>query len=86
MNAVASTETPSLRRLRWLCRRGMRELDLLLLSYLDARYEQAPQEEQRAFVALLNEDDPVLWVWVSGAQPEPSGLTGELVARLRAYR
>lgn len=46
------------RRLRWLCRRGMKELDLLLLGYLDRRYAGAPAGEQAAFVRLLSMQDP----------------------------
>jgi len=73
------------RRLRWLCRRGMKELDLLLVRYLDTRYPQASEDEQLAFEALLDQDDPVLWGWLSGAQTQPEGMLGELITRLRAY-
>lgn len=75
-----------LRRLRWLCRRGMKELDLLLLRYLDTRYTQASADEQLAFRTLLDQDDPVLWSWLSGAQAQPGGMLGALIIRLRAYR
>ena len=40
-------------RLRWQCRRGMRELDELLTDYLDTRFERATPTEQRAFRELL---------------------------------
>ena len=47
-------------RLRWQCRRGMRELDELLLTYLEQRYEQAPETDKQAFQALLDLPDPDL--------------------------
>ena len=48
-------------RLRWRCRRGMRELDVLLQRYLDQRYASAAEEEQQAFEALLELPDPQLF-------------------------
>jgi len=47
-------------RLRWQCRRGMRELDELLVAYLERHYEQAPENDKRAFQALLALPDPEL--------------------------
>ena len=45
-------------RLRWQCRRGMRELDELLLAYLETRYPLADQAEKAAFEAVLALADP----------------------------
>ena len=47
-------------KLRWQCRRGMRELDELLLGYLDKRYPQADVDEKAAFRAVLALSDPDL--------------------------
>jgi len=47
-------------RLRWQCRRGMRELDDLLTRYLDDRYGAADANEKAAFEALLALPDPEL--------------------------
>ena len=47
-------------RLRWQCRRGMRELDDLLLRYLDSCYEPADAKEKAAFRAVLTLPDPEL--------------------------
>jgi antitoxin CptB len=49
-----------LSRLRWQCRRGMRELDELLLRYLETTYEGASDEDKRAFQAVLALSDPEL--------------------------
>lgn len=47
-------------RLRWQCRRGMRELDELLLRYLENRYRLADADEKAAFEAVLELPDPEL--------------------------
>ena len=47
-------------RLKWQCRRGMRELDELLLSYLEHRYPIADEDEKAAFEAVLALADPEL--------------------------
>lgn len=59
--SVTPTE---LARLKWRCRRGMRELDVLLQRYLERRYASASQEEQQAFEALLDLPDPQLFAYV----------------------
>jgi antitoxin CptB len=46
--------------LRWLCRRGSLELDLILSRYLERRYDQAPAGEQAGFETLLGFPDPEL--------------------------
>jgi antitoxin CptB len=53
-------------QLLWRCRRGMRELDVLLKSYLDTRYALAAAVERRAFEAVLGLPDPELWAYVLG--------------------
>jgi antitoxin CptB len=47
-------------RLRWQCRRGMRELDVLLLRYLENQYAATSESDKEAFRALLELSDPVL--------------------------
>lgn len=47
-------------RLRWQCRRGMRELDELLVRYLESRYPGAGEDEKAAFRAVLALPDPEL--------------------------
>lgn len=40
-------------RLRWRCQRGSRELELMLLAYLERCYPNADAEEQAVFHRLL---------------------------------
>ena len=71
-----------LRRLRWLCRRGMKELDIVLGWYLDDCFPSAEEAERQAFVELLAIEDPVIWHWLVGSAPLPEGLLGHVVGRL----
>ena len=52
------TAEQDVRRLRWRCRRGMRELDALLMRYLEEHYLSAPLSAQQAFEDLLSLPDP----------------------------
>jgi len=61
-------------RLRWQCRRGMRELDELLLDYLATRFEVAPAEEKAAFEALLELPDPELLGYLLQNRQAPPAL------------
>ncbi len=68
-------------RLRWRCRRGMKELDVLLMRYLEERFESAPDAEQRAFESLLDIQDPVLFAYCLGQAPIPGHLSA-LIERI----
>lgn len=71
-------------RLRWRCRRGMRELDRLLLGYLDTRYSGASAAEQAEFAALLELQDPVLWRYLTGRDEPPEAAQRALIAQILA--
>lgn len=47
-------------RLKWQCRRGMRELDELLLRYLEEEYPGDSEANKDAFRAVLELADPEL--------------------------
>ena len=53
-------------RLLWRCRRGMKELDVLLERFARQRYEQASPEEKSAFARLLDLPDPELADYLFG--------------------
>lgn len=52
-------------RLRWRSRRGMLELDLLLLPYYDEVFASLDDDHQRIFIKLLEQEDPDLLSWFS---------------------
>lgn len=53
-------------RLRWQCRRGMLELDVILQSFFDSKFHSLTDEEQQAFERLLSQPDPILYSWLLG--------------------
>ena len=67
-----------LSRLRWLCRRGMKELDVVLSGYLEQNYTTASREQQAAFRSLLEMPDPDLYALLLGRgsieDPELDGM------------
>lgn len=72
-------------RLRWLLRRGMKELDVVVTRYHQRRYPSAPPVEQAVFLKLLNEaEDPDIWSWVMGHSEPPSEYSA-LIHELRQY-
>jgi antitoxin CptB len=70
-------------KLRWRCRRGMKELDILLTRYMDERYRTAPAEEQQAFQGLLETQDPVIYAYCLGQERPPEHLAA-LIERITA--
>jgi antitoxin CptB len=72
-------------RLRWHCRRGMKELDILLTRYLDECYGTAGAVEQQAFQHLLETQDPVIYAYCLGSERPPEHLA-VLIERITADR
>ena len=74
------------RRLRWLLRRGMKELDIMVMRYHAGRYAEAPQPEREAFVRLLETvEDPDIWSWSMGYSDVPAEYRA-VIEQLRIYR
>lgn len=74
----------NINKLRWRCRRGTLELDLILLRYLENRYLTADDQEQQTFLQLLDLEDSDLLRYLMGEQSPAAGNLAELVALMRA--
>lgn len=55
-----------LERARWRCRRGMLELDIVLLRFMDKHYAQLNEVELQQFEELLSLPDNELWDLIVG--------------------
>jgi antitoxin CptB len=55
-----------LERIRWRCRRGMLELDIVLGRFVDRYYADLDQSQCSAFDMLLDMPDAVLWDMITG--------------------
>jgi antitoxin CptB len=53
-------------RLKWACRRGMLELDVLLEPFVEQAYADLSEQDQETFHRLLACDDPDLFAWFMG--------------------
>ena len=63
---MQTNDETELKKLRWRCRRGMRELDQLLERWLDRAWRQSPTAERAVFLRLLDSEDDRLWRWFLG--------------------
>ena len=73
-----------LSRLRWRCRRGLLENDLILARFLDARGEQMTEGDAAALGRLLELSDGELWDLLSGRVETEDDTLRALVSALRA--
>jgi antitoxin CptB len=79
--AIAEVE---LRRLRWRCRRGLLENDLVLQRFLDLQGRDLDAADLAALDALLAMPDPDLWDLVSGRRECDDAKLADVLARVRA--
>lgn len=70
-------------RLRWRCRRGLLELDVLLNQFLENAHSVLGEREQRAFARLLTYADNDLWAWMTRQAVAPDREIAELVDKIR---
>ena len=68
-------------RLKWKCRRGLLELDLVLHDFVEKHREE---KDLSAWNDLLELEDNDLWDIVSGRSDRYDARHGGIVARLRA--
>ena len=71
---MSGLQDETLRRLRWQCRRGLLELDLWFVRFLEQQYSSLSPEEQGAFQRLLEQSDQTLLAWLQGQQDPPPEL------------
>ena len=61
-------------KLKWLCRRGMKELDVLLEGFLDQHQQELSVGGWPELESLLQNEDDRLWDWVQ--QPASEQASG----------
>ena len=74
----------SIEKLRWRCRRGMRELDVLFQRYLSERYAEDARDDQQRFCDLLEAQDPELQRWLLQGLDHPDPDFRPLITRIRS--
>ena len=76
---------PESRALLWRCRRGMKELDVLLERYAAAALPQADDLERRLLARLLDRPDPELAAYFLGGEAPREPDIAALVARIAEF-
>ena len=71
-------------RLRWKCRRGMLELDLVLNQFLEQEYSALNTGAKQAFVTLLEAGDEELWTLITDEKACADPGLQAVMGRLRA--
>lgn len=80
---TAHSQDLTVSRLRWQCRRGMRELDELLSGWLDLRFASSGPAERRAFCRLLALADEDLIDYLLGGRPVTDPDLADVVREIR---
>ncbi|VAX09676.1 Succinate dehydrogenase flavin-adding protein, antitoxin of CptAB toxin-antitoxin [hydrothermal vent metagenome] len=70
-------------RLRWQCRRGLLELDLLFEAFLKQGYKDLSEAEKATFRDLLKYQDQQLQEWLLGKCSPEDAAVGRMVERIR---
>jgi antitoxin CptB len=73
----------SLSRLRWQCRRGMLELDLLLQTFVETVFSSLSFEEQATFRELLRMPDQELLELLMGLKAPDNKDVADVAAKIR---
>ncbi len=71
------------KKLAWHSRRGMRELDLLLLPFVEKVLPGLAVERQGVYRRLLEEEDQDLFSWLVLREPAPDAQLQSLVDQIR---
>lgn len=70
------------RKIMWKCRRGTKELDVILERFILKHFDKLEQKEIDLFNQLLNVEDPLLTEWLCfNGKPENQGLE-KIVTRI----
>ncbi|MDH2997753.1 hypothetical protein A1D22_08550 [Pasteurellaceae bacterium LFhippo2] len=70
-------------KIEWECRRGMRELDKMIMPFYQNHFDNLTEEQQATFVEMLGYTDPELFRWFMNQLPAP---TAELQAMVDLIR
>lgn len=76
-------ELMNIARVRWACRRGMLELDVLFQPFIEHVYQDLSDDDKAAFIRLLECEDPELFAWFMGHEICPDAELARMVVEVR---
>lgn len=71
-------------KLEWECRRGMRELDKMIMPFYKNHFDDLSESQQQAFVQMLSYTDPELFRWVMLQEKAPNQAISDLIELMRS--
>lgn len=74
------------KRLAWHSRRGMLELDLLLVPFVEQQLSSLTDEQLRLYQHLLTQEDQDLFIWLTRREPAPTPSLRDIVALILGSR
>lgn len=77
---------PDLKKLYWHSRRGMLELDLVLVPFAETVLPTLSGEQRQVYRELLDHEDQDLYTWLVGRAPAPDERLQQMVTLVRRYR
>ncbi|WP_419421165.1 succinate dehydrogenase assembly factor 2 [Legionella sp. D16C41] len=72
-------------KIKWQCRRGMLELDILLNRFIEQSLEKLSASQITAFEHLLTTADPELYCWLMGSEKPANKELLALVELIQMY-
>lgn len=73
-----------MQRVRWRCRRGLLELDIVFGRFVEAHYAQLNECERQTFDELLDMPDNPLWDMISGRREAESLSQAALLEKIKS--
>ena len=75
-----------LSRLRWRCRRGIKEMDLVFQGFLEQEYQQLNEQDKALFEKILDESDLDILDWILGHKDVTNTEYAELIEKFRQLK
>lgn len=85
MSAQKMQDETDAKRVYWHSRRGMLELDLVLMPFAEKVYPQLTAADRAAYKRLLECEDPELFGWLLGHGTTDDEQLAGIIARILRY-
>ena len=73
-------------RLLWRCRRGIKEMDIILQEFINLSYDQLNDEDKNAFSKLLDEQDLDILNWIMGKDKPANDRLANIINIIKTSR
>jgi antitoxin CptB len=73
-----------LQRIRWRCRRGLLELDIVFGRFIEVHYAKLSEAERQIFEEFLDMPDNPLWDLISGRENAVSAEQAALLEKIKS--